>query len=309
MSAKQLRHRFIRQFAGMTKYPRATAWLIFALYPLQIVGSVVVGHLLLSQPVGLLSVAGLAILAVFIATRLRGMNNIIHECSHATFSQHLPDNALIGSLCAVGTLGCFRDYRDEHMTHHAHLGDYEHDLDLQGLKDLRIHEPLTRNVVLRHLTNPLMGRHLPYYFRVNLGAKDGRAFQRLKYALLAVVATLALAAPVTTLVLVIVPFALIFTSLNYWTDCLDHAGICASDDELDASRNVLAPLPLRVLFFPRNDSFHLVHHLFPQIPARHLAQSHRVLCEDPVYLAKSNAVHPFSGPREHHPEANTSVTI
>ena len=309
MSAKHLRHRFLRQFAGMSKYRRITAWLIFGSYILQIVGSIALGHLLLAPEISALDLTGILLLAVFIATRLRGLNNIIHECSHATFSQHLPDNALIGSLCGVVVLGSFRDYRDEHMTHHAHLGDYEHDLDLQGLKDLRIHEPLTRPVILRHLTNPLLGRHLPYYFRVNLGAKDGRVFQTLKFALLALVAGLAALAPLTALLLAVVPFALIFTTLNYWTDCLDHAGICASDDEIDASRNVLAPLPLRVLFFPRNDSFHLVHHLFPQIPARHLAASHQKLCSDPIYQSKSNAVHPFGTPEQHHQEESHGATI
>jgi fatty acid desaturase len=309
MSAKHLRHRFIRQFAGMSKYHRATAWLIFGSYILQIVGSIALGHVLLAPEVSALDLTGIALLALFIATRLRGLNNIIHECSHATFSQHLPDNALIGSLCGVMVLGSFRDYRDEHMTHHAHLGDYEHDLDLQGLKELRIHEPLSRPVILRHLTNPLLGRHLPYYFRVNLSARDGRRFQVLKFVLLGLVGTLAAFAPLTALLLTVVPFALIFTTLNYWTDCLDHAGICAAQDEIDASRNVLAPLPLRVLFFPRNDSFHLVHHLFPQIPARHLATSHRTLCSDPIYQSKSNAVHPFTMVEEHHQKESQGATI
>jgi fatty acid desaturase len=47
---------------------------------------------------------------------------------------------------------------------------------------------------------------------------------------------------------------------------------------------------VRLIFFPRNDSYHLVHHLFPQIPARHLHQAHQELCRDPSYRRLPSAV-------------------
>jgi fatty acid desaturase len=63
-------------------------------------------------------------------------------------------------------------------------------------------------------------------------------------------------------------------------------------DELEASRNVLAPAPIRWLFFPRNDCYHLVHHLFPQVPARHLDVAHAELSKDPAYNSQPAAVRP-----------------
>jgi hypothetical protein len=47
-----------------------------------------------------------------------------------------------------------------------------------------------------------------------------------------------------------------------------------------------------VILFPRNDCFHLVHHLFPQVPARHLESVHTELSSDPVYQSQELAVRP-----------------
>lgn len=302
MSAKELRQKYTRSFAGMQRYSRVSAWMVVAGYVFQILAAIAVGHVLMAQGLSPLVGLGVAGLMIFIGTRLRGLNNIVHECSHATFSAVRQDNSVIGKLCASLILKSFRDYRDEHLSHHAHLGDYDHDLDLQGIKDLRLHDPLSPKVLLRHMVNPLLGRHLPYYLGMNLSSRDGRFFQVFKLALLLSVTLFSFAFPMTGLVFVIVPYVLVFSALNYWADCLDHAGLVAHEDDLDASRNILAPRVLRWLFFPRNDCFHLVHHLFPHVPARHLEATHMTLAEDRVYRSRSNAVRSSDLPGSPYPE-------
>ena len=300
MSAKALRARYTRDFVGMDKYKRGIAWCILSSYLVQIVASIVLGAFLLSLPLTLLTSVGMAVTAVVIGTRMRGLNNIIHECSHATFSTVRSDNALIGKICAALLFNSFSDYRDEHLSHHAHLGDYEHDMDLQGIRDLKLHEPLSPRVVLRHIMTPLIGRHLPYYLGLNMKDRDGRVFQWMKYSVLAAALVFTVVFPLTGLLFVIAPFVLVYSALNYWADCLDHAGIVASADDLEASRNILAPGPIRWLFFPRNDCYHLVHHLFPHIPARYLGTSHEQLMQDDLYAARKNAA-----PRQR----NTSIVV
>ena len=300
MSAKALRARYTRDFVGMDKYKRGIAWCILSSYLVQIVASIVLGAYLLSLPLTLLTSVGMAVTAVVIGTRMRGLNNIIHECSHATFSTVRSDNALIGKICAALLFNSFSDYRDEHLSHHAHLGDYEHDMDLQGIRDLKLHEPLSPRVVLRHIMTPLIGRHLPYYLGLNMKDRDGRVFQWMKYSVLAAALVFTVVFPLTGLLFVIAPFVLVYSALNYWADCLDHAGIVASADDLEASRNILAPGPIRWLFFPRNDCYHLVHHLFPHIPARYLGTSHEQLMQDDLYAARKNAA-----PRQR----NTSIVV
>lgn len=289
MSGHTLRTRYMRHFTGLSRYSSLNGRLIVASYFAQIVAALASGHVVLHYTTGWTSYALLGFFMVFVATRLRGLNNIVHECCHASFVEDRAENQLLGSICASAILSCYKDYRDEHLTHHQHLGDYEHDLDLQGIEDLRLHDPLTVKTFLRHLVTPFIGRHLPYYLGANMSARDGKGFLIFKVALIAAAFVFLAFQPLTALVMVFTPFLLIYSAMNYWTDCMDHAGLIESDDELEASRNILAPGVLRWLLFPRSDCFHLVHHLFPQVPARHLESCHQLLEWDAEYSARPNA--------------------
>ena len=72
MSAQALRQKYNRAFARMEKHSRLTAWSIVGLYVLQIIVSVVLGHYLLQGELTFLSGLGIAVLMLFVATRMRG---------------------------------------------------------------------------------------------------------------------------------------------------------------------------------------------------------------------------------------------
>ncbi len=290
MSGQSVRKGFLARFSQLNAYPRRVAIAVVASYVLQIAAAIWLGDSLLDAPPDLPEAIVLGLLMIFIGTRLRGLNNIVHECSHFSFAEKRADNVTIGRICASLILGSFADYRAEHMTHHAHVGDYERDLDLRGIREYRLEEALTWRSVLRHALTPVAGLHLRRYVRPNLSAADGPAFLALKIILIAG-ATFALALdPVSALLLVWIPYIWIFTAINYWTDCADHAGLIGAPDDLDSSRNVAMTRPLRLLLFPRNDCFHLVHHLFPQVPARYLGACHRELLSHPDYRARSDGI-------------------
>lgn len=285
MPGHAVRQQFLKEFRNLGTYSRRMSVVIIASYISQVLVAIAVGFWLLQPPIPLPTTVAAGILVLFIGTRLRGFNNIVHECSHFSFSERREDNVLFGRICASLVLGSFADYRDEHMTHHAHLGDYEKDLDLQGIRAFRLEEPLTPRTLLRHVLTPLLGLHLPYYLGANFSARDGAAFRALKIGQLAAATALLVLAPLPALLFVWVPYVWVYTAINYWTDCVDHAGIVAYDDELEASRNFVVPRHLRVFLFPRNDCYHLVHHLFPQVPARHYEACHRRLLAHPEYRA------------------------
>ena len=287
MSGTAVRYQFMGEFRRLAVNRRIVAALIVASYFLQVIAAIGVGWWLLQLPFSGYTAAGIAVLMLFIGTRLRGFNNIVHECCHFTFSERREDNVFLGSICAVLILGCFRDYRDEHMTHHAHVGDYEHDRDLQRIRALRIEEPLTPRTLARHALMILSGRYLPYYLGPNLSSRDGPVFLVMKASLIASAVLFLVLDPVAAVLLVWLPYVWIFTAINYLTDCIDHAGLIGAEDELDSSRNLPLPRVLRVLFFPRNDCFHLVHHLFPQVPTRHLNACHDRLLSHPEYRVRS----------------------
>lgn len=283
MSDQVLRREYMRDFRALGRHSRWLAFAIVAFYTAQTLAAIGFGSWLLLTPLTTWSGIGLALTVFFIGTRLRGFNNIVHECSHATFSRNRDDNRRLGSYCASLTLGCFQNYRDDHMTHHAHLGDMEHDEDLRAIRRLHLEDPLTPATVLRHVLTPIVGLHLPYYFKVNLSRRDGAGFLAMKLAIIAGALGFLLLAPLPALLMVWLPLFWVFPAINYWTDCVDHGGLFENGSELESSRNLVLPRPLRAFFFPRNDCFHLVHHLFPLVPSHHLEHCHETLMQNAVY--------------------------
>lgn len=281
-----MRQHFMREFKGLGSYSLTRATLVITGYIFQIFVAFGIGYWLLHEPFAVWNVLGIVCVIGFIGTRLRGFNNIVHECSHFTFVEKREDNVLLGSICASLVLSCFKDYREEHMTHHMHLGDYDKDMDLHGIRDLRIEDPLTPRVILRHLVTPFLGLHLPYYLGANLSDSDGRHFQVMKIAIIALAAAFLIVDPLTAILLVWAPYVLAYSAINYWTDCIDHGGLIENDDALQSSRNVTVPGAMRWLLFPRNDCYHLVHHLFPGVPAAHLSSCHEKLLAHPAYRAQ-----------------------
>lgn len=284
MSAHTLRKKFVVEFSGLRAYSRLVATTIVGSYILQIVIAVALGFFILKSSVTLAKGLSLAFLIFFIGTRLRGINNIVHECCHFSFTDRRGDNIVFGRLCASLILGCFSAYRAQHMTHHAYLGDYEKDLDLQGIQGFRLEEPLTAKTIVRHALTPVFALHLPKYLTIDLSARDGRTYLLIKLGLLAVAVFLLILDPVAAILLVWIPYVWIFTAINYWTDCVDHGGLLGKKDELALSRSLALPTPLRLILFPRNDCYHLEHHLFPRVPARHLGKCNKILEQDPSYF-------------------------
>ncbi len=290
MSGQSLRRKYILRFFGMKRYSRMIAWMIVCAYFALIVAAIWFGNYLLSLTTSVGSVLMMTATAIFIGTRFRGLNNIVHECCHSSFSENRQDNVLIGRVCASLLMKTFRKYRDDHLSHHANNGDYDNDAEFAVIQKFRLHDALNWRTIIRHITTPLMGRHLRAYTGISLSGDDGRFFVFFKLVLLALIVAFTVFAPAASFTFVIVPLFYIYPTLNFWTDCLDHAGLVGANDELESSRNVLAPALVRLLFFPRNDSYHLVHHLFPQIPARHLDFAHTELCKDPSYRSQPTAV-------------------
>ena len=54
----------------------------------------------------------------------------------------------------------FRKYRDDHLSHHAHNGDYEHDAEFGLIEKFGLHDPINRRTILRHVIVPLTGHRL-----------------------------------------------------------------------------------------------------------------------------------------------------
>ena len=117
MSGKAIKREFLPRFRGLPRHSGAKAGLILASYLLQIALAMKLGAQLAGSGTGT-GIAAAAVAAAFIATRLRGLNNIVHECSHATFARDPASNEAFGKIAAALTFVSFGEYRKAHLTHH-----------------------------------------------------------------------------------------------------------------------------------------------------------------------------------------------
>ena len=282
MNNGTIRTKFMERFRGLEKNSEIVAPLILAFYIIQILLCIVIGYFILEMPL-YIKVPSLVLLTILIATRYRGINNIIHECCHLSFSRNKLQNITLGSIAAAVLFASYKSYREEHLTHHTHLGDFEHDMDFMHRRVFRFDEQLTPAVLLRHIFTPVLCLHMWHYFSLDFSARDGRVYQMIKFSIVLAVAVALYLNPVATIVLFIIPFVWAFSAVNYWTDCADHGGLITGPNELEQSRNIVLPRFIRYILFPRNDSFHLIHHLFPSVPSQHFEDCHHALLEDPIY--------------------------
>lgn len=245
--------------------------------------------------------------AFFIGTRYRALSNIMHECSHYSLTVDREWNNRFGRLLSIPLLTSFDRFRSTHFSHHQHTGDSALDLDFRGYENFRFDEPLTRSSIIRHLWVTLTLRHVPSFVGKTFFVPSEPALYkalRLSYAG-GVLALVAISGPLSIPSLVaaaylIIPYATTFQIINYWTDVIDHAGLFDNVDELHKTRNAIVENAiLRAVLFPRQDCFHLVHHLFPQVPAAQLPAFHEELMGSPNYAALDHSLahRIFSEPR------------
>lgn len=236
------------------------------------------------------------LMAFFIGSRYRALSNIIHECTHFAFTRDRIWNNHVGRLLSIPMFYSFDSYREVHLSHHLHTGDYEKDLDFKNLKRFRFHDKIDRESIVRHFMTSITLQHVPQYIgRTFFKKGEGVFFNALRMTYLSTLVLVPVFSglgSVTTWIVVgyvVIPYATALQIISYWGDALDHGGLLHEDDELLQTRNSVVRNPmLREILFPRNDCFHLVHHLFPHIPAAELPRCHAELLASDKYAALSH---------------------
>jgi fatty acid desaturase len=220
------------------------------------------------------------LLAVVVASLFKGLNNIVHECSHNAFAEDARFNRFLGTILCVLLLMDFQSYKREHTSHHRYLGDYDRDLDFQLRRGLG-HDRRFR--WRRMLRDTVSLRFVRYYVpRVRL--RHPHHLVGLSFYAVLLIGLLAVGA-CDAAVILFLAHVLFMPWLRYFIDIVDHGGLYRADvGELYKSRNfVVGNFALRWLLFPRNDCYHLIHHLYPYLPIASFGKVHAVLLEDPAY--------------------------
>lgn len=224
---------------------------------------------------------------VFVGTRYRAINNMSHECIHGSYCDNPHLNEFFGELFAMLEFSKFKDIRWEHQTHHQFLGDFSKDMDFHNLEVYGFPRPLNRETIKEHLLRAFSLSHVPRYVffiafdrNAPLWANLMRAFY-LGFILLMLVIF-----PIQMLLFLILPYLTVYQIHKYLADVLDHSGIISNSSEIYKTRNfVLENSFLRVLFFPRHDCYHLIHHLFPTLAVEEFEKAHAILLKEPSYFS------------------------
>lgn len=219
-------------------------------------------------------------LSVFlIGSRMRGLMNLLHECSHNSLvisNVHL--NNLLGQMCALSLLMTREGYTESHMRHHLYFRDENKDPDLIRYRavfgDIAVRGAKSLDEWVGGILNI---RNFVLYAYIN-STRDVLVSGRRNLLVLlgfwgAIVTIFIYFGKLDLLFLYwIIPYYTTFKVVCYIAELAEHFGIYAKANELEQTRNMYVNKVAEFLFWPHGDNYHLVHHLFPFVPGFHLSQ-------------------------------------
>ncbi len=276
---------------------------------------VIAGAIVAAELTGSLLVYLVAL--VLIASRMRALNNLVHEASHKLLFANPQANRWAGMLlCAFPIGASMHAYRRSHGRHHRLLGDPVYDPDRVRYRELGVEDlPMARGRLVRRFLRVLLLVEIPNYVIgtlrpfVHTTETPRSEMAALWLYWLGIAGVLTVTGTWLGFVLYwLVPFFTVFQILRYCSEISEHGGLYDNEDPLELARNNVPHPLLRPIFYPHNDNLHLVHHLFPGIPHYRLAAAHRVLQSDRDYAHAHHCYGYFMPRRDGRPSTFAEMT-
>ena len=225
-----------------------------------------------------------------IASRMRAMENLVHEASHNNLFVSAPLHQRFQFLYAFPVLRILEDYRRSHIVHHKHLGDPQKDPDAVRLHNLGL-DRLPERPVWYLLGLPMTGyltyEHLATTFRDFWGSPSSR-WRKSVFWIAVVLAVWWTATFQQFAYYYLIPLLAVLPVTRYWAEAAEHLGLDLRR-EFGSSRTNVGFLHLWYMN-PHNDGYHAVHHLCSQIPFHLLPEAHRHLMKASNEFATKSAV-------------------
>jgi fatty acid desaturase len=227
---------------------------------------------------------------VIIANRQRALGNILHDAGHRNLHRTPWVNDIITNLLVAPLMfGNLSSYRDAHIKHHLHLGDSERDPDFLPATEHRPAEwaeNYARHVLSLKSWWGSVGGHL-VTGQVTL---FGRLYIVAWWSLFAW-ALNTLEGPdylAAFAVLWFVARGTLFHLITIFREMCDHFGL-RSGGVISFTRDILRHGVWYALIHPRNNGYHLTHHLLPAVPYYRLPEAQKVFSAMPVYQQRGQA--------------------
>ena len=220
---------------------------------------------------------------------------LFHDCAHGSLFRSPRANEVWGFITGVLVFAPFRDWRHEHVLHHASSGD----LDRRGKGDVwtltvqeyieasgwkRLGYRFSRNPVVLFFLAPLglflIDHRIP---RTGAGKRERASVHWTNAALLGVASAASLAVGLKTYLLVQVPVLMVAATVGVWLFYVQHQfedAYWEREEDWDFVTAALKgssfyQLPGFLQWFTASIGFHHVHHLSPAIPNYNLEKCHR----------------------------------
>ncbi len=222
------------------------------------------------------------LLILFIGTRMRALGNIIHECSHYTFVYPKKANIIFGQILCLLDLTSFKIYQQSHALHHRYLGIYDKDQDYNKFKKI-----INKKNLFFNILNPI--NWFIYLFQDIIIFEKNKLQTVLKLSIILFVLLFITNKIILTIFLSYVTSYQIF---KLFSDHFDHHLQYNEKNLIDRTQNHLFKnILLNLLFLPRNDGYHLLHHMYPSIPIKDFPQMHKKLMrENKEYSLKKHLI-------------------
>jgi len=225
-----------------------------------------------------------------IGNRLLALGNALHDCGHRNISRRRQVNDFIArTLVAPLLFADFDHYRKTHLAHHMHLGHPQHDPDYMSSAGAHRNcwrETFHANLSARQWINTLLGdfAKLPGLHR---GAQK-LLYIALWWTVLLVGIGFIAGWQITGvfLALWLAARATVLFVITLFREMCDHFGR-ESGGIFQFSRDITARGVLQYMVHPRNDGYHLTHHLLPTVPYYRLPAAHQALLTLPVYQQRA----------------------
>ena len=235
-----------------------------------------------------------------LGNRQRALGNILHDAAHRNLTRNRLLNDLVTrALIAPVLFVSLSHYRELHFRHHLDLGAQDADPDLIPIPAEKARSwvaALAANTLsLRAVLGSTFGHLVDP--AVPLG---GRLYILVWWTVL--VAVLGVAAGVgpaaTMLALWLAARATAFHVITTFREMCDHHGL-SPGGVFSFTRDIRAAGLWSVLFHPRNNAYHLTHHLLPAIPYYWLPEAQRLFSTLPEYRERAQVCDAyFEGPAQ-----------
>lgn len=237
-------------------------------------------------------------IVAWIGNRQRALGNLLHDAAHRNLanSNRLND-ALAKIFIAPSLFNSLAIYREFHARHHAWLSDPRADPDYINVRPVPGKDwwrpYLTVLLAPRIWTASTLG-HL-HSSKTSLSRKAGIVVWWLA-VLSAVTLLLGLHVAATVFVLWMAARATVFHAITTFREFCDHFGR-RPGGVFNYTRDISSRSIWRWVIHPRNNGYHLTHHLMPSIPYHRLPGAQRRLLEILVFVDTARVCHSyFSGP-------------